>query len=154
MSVYTLDRLRKLKDVLTFFHKGWLSLARGIVIPKSVKLSLSSRLIASKRGYISIGEETLIAFNTLVYTYDPMRGEHRPVSIGGKCFIGGGSVIAPGVNVGNMCIIGAGSIVIEDVPDRCIVGGNPARILRRDVGLGNYGVLSVAEENARKYWVA
>lgn len=40
-------------------------------------------------------------------------------------------MIMPGVKIGNHVYVGGGSIVIHDVPDHCIVVGNPARIIRR-----------------------
>lgn len=152
MALYSLDQFRKVKDILTMAHKRWLRWTRGIDIPQSVKLSLSARLAADAPGGITVGEETLIAFKTLIYTRDPSTGEHRPVRIGKHCFIGGGSLISPGVSIGDQCIVGAGSVVFDDVPDHCIVGGNPARILRSDVQLGRFGVLPVAKENAHRLW--
>ena len=41
--------------------------------------------------------------------------------------IGGGSVLLPGITVGENSMVGAGSVVTQDVPDRMIVAGNPAR---------------------------
>jgi acetyltransferase-like isoleucine patch superfamily enzyme len=43
--------------------------------------------------------------------------------------IGGGSILCPGVTVGENALIGAGSVVTQDVPDRCIAMGNPARVV-------------------------
>jgi UDP-2-acetamido-3-amino-2,3-dideoxy-glucuronate N-acetyltransferase len=42
--------------------------------------------------------------------------------------IGANSVILPGVTIGEDALVGAGSVVTEDVPNRAIVAGNPARI--------------------------
>ena len=45
--------------------------------------------------------------------------------------IGSGSLLCPGVTIGESAFVGAGSVVTRDVPDRAVVAGNPARIIRR-----------------------
>ena len=37
-----------------------------------------------------------------------------------------------GVKIGNNVIIGAGSVVVKDVPDNCVVAGNPAKIIKNN----------------------
>ena len=49
-----------------------------------------------------------------------------------KVDVGPNSVIIGGITIGNNVIIGAGSVVTKDVPDNCVVAGNPAIIIRRD----------------------
>ena len=44
--------------------------------------------------------------------------------------IGGGSILCPGVTIGENAVVGAGSVVTRDVPDRVIVLGNPAEVVR------------------------
>ena len=44
--------------------------------------------------------------------------------------IGANSVILPGVTIGEDALVGAGSVVTKDVPNRAIVAGNPACIIR------------------------
>jgi phosphonate metabolism protein (transferase hexapeptide repeat family) len=58
------------------------------------------------------------------------RRQHH-VHIGHDVWIGHGAVILPGRNVGTGAVIAAGAIVTKDVPAYTIVGGNPARIIRR-----------------------
>lgn len=51
------------------------------------------------------------------------------VIIGDNVFIGYGSIILPGIKIGNDVIVGAGSVVREDIPDNCVVAGNPAVVI-------------------------
>ena len=44
--------------------------------------------------------------------------------------VGGGAILCPGVEIGEEAFVGAGAVVIEDVPARVVVVGNPARVLR------------------------
>ena len=55
----------------------------------------------------------------------------KPVSIGDDCWIGGNTVICPGVKIGNGCTIGAGSVVTKDIPDNSLAVGNPAKVIRK-----------------------
>lgn len=54
----------------------------------------------------------------------------RPVRIGNSVWVGGASVLCPGVSVGDDSVIGAGSVVTRDVPLRVVAVGNPCRVLR------------------------
>ena len=58
------------------------------------------------------------------------RRQHH-VHIGHDVWVGHGAVVLPGRNVGTGAVIAAGAIVTKDVPAYTIVGGNPARIIRR-----------------------
>ena len=43
----------------------------------------------------------------------------------------------PGLKVGNHVFVGAGSVLTKDVPDHCLVAGNPAKILRVGIELND-----------------
>lgn len=43
-----------------------------------------------------------------------------------------GSKVVGNVHIGNNVVIAANSVVTKDIPDNCIVGGIPARILSED----------------------
>ena len=53
-----------------------------------------------------------------------------PVYIGSNVWIGGGSVILPGVKIGDNTVIGAGSIVTKDIPANVVAFGNPCKVIR------------------------
>ena len=41
-----------------------------------------------------------------------------------------GQEIFGNVHIGDNVIVGAGSVVVKDVPDNCVVAGNPAKIIK------------------------
>lgn len=57
----------------------------------------------------------------------------KPITIGEHVWIGQGASILKGVRVGNGAIVAANAVVTKNVPDKSIVGGNPARIIRTDI---------------------
>jgi len=48
--------------------------------------------------------------------------------------IGSGAVIMCGITIGRNAVIGAGAVVVKDVPNDCVVAGNPSRVLRTIAG--------------------
>jgi acetyltransferase-like isoleucine patch superfamily enzyme len=55
------------------------------------------------------------------------------VSIGSGTWLGAGAVILPGACIGRNVVVAAGSVVRGTIPDRCVVAGVPARIVREYV---------------------
>ncbi|MBK6843379.1 MAG: hypothetical protein IPG88_13930 [Gemmatimonadetes bacterium] len=51
----------------------------------------------------------------------------KPIRICDNVWIGGQSIIFPGVTIGTGTIVAAGSVVVADVPEFVVVAGNPAR---------------------------
>lgn len=91
-------------------------------------------------GKVTIGENVMIAPNVSIYTAGhPIHPTSRnsgyeygiSVSVGDNVWIGGNTVIMPGVSVGSNVVIGAGSVVTKDIPDWCIAVGNPCRVIRQ-----------------------
>ena len=88
---------------------------------------------------VIIGDNCQMAPNVAIYTaghpvYPDTRNSGyeygKEVRIGNNVWIGGNTVICPGVTVGNNCVIGAGSVVTRDIPDWTVAVGNPCRIIR------------------------
>lgn len=68
-----------------------------------------------------------IGARDLVFTYDE---KHRPV-LGDGVLLGAGAKILGGICVGNNVIVAANAVVITSVPDHCVAGGVPAKILKK-----------------------
>ncbi len=89
-------------------------------------------------GSITIGDDTMIAYGTIIHTsthdhtVHPMRTIRidRPVSIGKHVWIGTGAIILPGVKIGDYAVVGAGSVVNRHVAEGAVVAGNPAKIVK------------------------
>jgi len=58
----------------------------------------------------------------------PSRGD---TVVGNDVWLGNGVTVMPGVRIGHGAVVAAGSVVVKDVPDHGVVGGNPARLIRR-----------------------
>lgn len=98
---------------------------------------------------VTIGDNVMLAPNVGIYAashpIDPVVRASglecgKPVKIGDNVWIGGHSVICPGVTIGSNVVIGAGSVVCKDIPDGVVAAGNPCRVIR-----------SITEEECR-YW--
>ena len=95
---------------------------------------------------ITIGKNGLIATYVQIYTTNhPLKASERiienengsrylsstqAVKIGDNVWIGGNSVIFPGVTIGNNVTIGAGSVVTKNIPDNVLAFGNPCEVKR------------------------
>ncbi len=94
---------------------------------------------------IIIGECTMVGPDVKIYTavhaldgaerfwQEPggiaaVKTQTMPVHIGSYTWIGGGSIILPGVTIGDNVVIGAGSVVTESIPDNAIACGNPCQV--------------------------
>lgn len=90
-------------------------------------------------GKVTIGKNAQIAPNVSIYTAGhPIHPNSRnsgyeygiPVTIGDNVWIGGNTVICPGVTIGDNVVIGAGSVVTRDIPSWRIAVGNPCKVIR------------------------
>ena len=89
---------------------------------------------------VKIGDNCQMAPNVAIYTAGhPLHPVSRnsmyeygiSVTIGDNVWIGGNTVIMPGVHIGNNTVIGAGSVVTKDIPDWVVAVGNPCRVIRQ-----------------------
>jgi acetyltransferase-like isoleucine patch superfamily enzyme len=101
-------------------------------------VSFGGNVLLHSNALIEIGDNSMIAYQTIFYTsthdYNdhPMWSKviHQPIKVGKHVWIGAAAIILPGVIIGDYAVIAAGSVVAANVPEGAIVGGNPARILK------------------------
>lgn len=109
-----------------------------ILSPENLKLGkncwIGEGAILDASGGLEIGEDTSIGLNVMLWTHDshPLNiagknlSEHKarilrkPTRIGSRCFIGGPSVVMPGVTIGDQCVIAPMSVVYADLPDKTV----------------------------------
>lgn len=89
---------------------------------------------------VRIGRNCLLAPQVGIYTafhpLDPVeRASGRelaaPVTLGDNCWIGGHATINPGVTLGDNVVVAAGAVVTKSFGDNVVIGGIPARVIRR-----------------------
>jgi len=153
-SVPTGALWRRLRYIICrplFLHCGEdVNIERGVYIGAGRTISIGSHSSIGINTVIHrgtrIGSKVMIAPEVLIFTtnhrtssteipmidqgYEPT----APVAIGDDVWIGARAIILPGVTVGSGSIVGAGAVVSRDVPERAIVVGNPARIVRYRTG--------------------
>ncbi|WP_416354173.1 sugar O-acetyltransferase [Agrilactobacillus fermenti] len=90
---------------------------------------------------VTIGDNVMLAPHVQIYAAyhpdDPAErrkwiGLGKPVTIGNDVWIGGGSVVVPGVTLGNNVIVGANSTVTKSFGDNVVIAGAPARVIREN----------------------
>ncbi|MCT9852089.1 sugar O-acetyltransferase [Priestia megaterium] len=89
---------------------------------------------------VRFGDNCMLAPGVQIYTAThPLHPTERnsgkeyakPITFGNNVWIGGSAVINPGVTVGDNVVIASGSVVTKDVPNNVVVGGNPAKIIKK-----------------------
>ena len=115
------------------FHTDY---GRNIQVGRNVFLNSGCRF--QDQGGITIGDGAQIGHNVVLATlnHDPDPANRSqvipgPIVIGRNVWIGSNATVLPGVTIGDNAIVAAGAVVSRDVPANTVVGGVPARVLKR-----------------------
>jgi len=114
----------------------------GVTMKGSVTIYGSSYKMFSAEPYlVTLGDNVYISLDAKFVCHDgsvlPFRKDipdldiTKRITVGDNVFIGMGALILPGVTIGNNCIVGAYAVVTKDVPDGTVVGGNPAKKIKK-----------------------
>ena len=109
-----------------------------IIIGDDDRIGLHDTVI----GPVKIGNHVIIAqcvtISALNHTYSDVnelisrqKVSTKEININDDVWIGANAVITSGISIGKHAVVGAGSIVIDDIPDYCVVAGNPAKIIKK-----------------------
>ena len=113
-------------------------LGRGSYVENDTTIGAMTKIQAEAyiTAYSTLEEHVFIA-PCVVTTNDNFMGrtEKRHELVKGPTIrrgarVGGGAILCPGVEIGEEAFVGAGAVVLEDVPARAVVVGNPARQIR------------------------
>lgn len=118
------------------FPPFYTDFGKNITIGNNVFINADCKF--QDQGGITIGDGTLIGHGvvlaTLNHDMDPAKRQQlhpAPIVIGKGVWIGANAVITAGVTIGDNAVVAAGAVVTKDVPADSVVGGVPARFIKR-----------------------
>jgi len=120
-NIQTFEPIITIGNRVTATSNLTLAAMQEITIEDDVMFASNINITDGLHGYDRVDEP---------YKYQPMC-QIAPIIIKRGCWIGQNVVILPGVTIGEMSIIGANSVVTNDVPDRSIAFGAPARVTKK-----------------------
>jgi acetyltransferase-like isoleucine patch superfamily enzyme len=143
-------KFRYFADDAEFRPGAYAVVCSEISIGRRVVVRPGSQLMADSHARITIEDDVLLGAGIHIYV-----GNHRfddvnvpiinqghypaePVLVKKGCWVGANTIILPGVTIGENAVIGAGSVVTNNIPDRVLAAGSPARVIR-EIGSNRRG---------------
>jgi len=137
------ERQRLLAELFGRTTDAWIQLPfycdYGTNISLGAKVCFNFNCVVLDVMPVTIGDNVLFGPAVQLYTAThPINAAERrtglelakPISIGSDVWIGGGTIICPGVTIGDRSVIGAGSVVTRSIPTDVTAAGNPCRVIR------------------------
>ena len=118
------------------FPPFYTDFGKNITVGKNVFINACCHF--QDHGGVSLGDGCQIGHNVVFATLNHgLAPEDRqttypaPITLGKNVWVGSNSTILQGVTIGDNAVVAAGAVVTKDVPENTIVGGIPARIIRK-----------------------
>ena len=80
---------------------------------------------------VAISREVFLCTASHDITSPVMELAHAPIVVGSDVWIGARAIVLPGVTIGEGAVVAAGAVVTKDVEPWTVVGGNPAKVIKR-----------------------
>lgn len=127
---------KKIDDSFRMFPPFYTDFGKNITIGRDVFINSGCHF--QDQGGITIGDGSLIGHNVVLATINhdlsPLKNRenhYAPIVIEDHVWIGSNATILQGVTVGRWSVVAAGAVVTKDAPPFTLVGGVPAKIIRR-----------------------
>jgi len=127
---------KPVEETFAMFPPFYTDCGKNISVGKNVFINSGCRF--QDQGGITIGDGALIGHNvvlaTLNHDIEPRKRSTMhpaPIVIGKNVWIGANATVVPGVTIGDGAVIAAGAVVTRDVPANVIIGGVPAKIIKK-----------------------
>lgn len=144
-------RIRSVLNAVLRLRGRWAEIGEGFQVGVTTKIPAGSRL--GRYAYIGkgfsapspvcLGDLCMISMNVVLVGNDhgtdsladpirlDFRWKHSVTVFEGDVWVGHGAIIRSGIRLGRGAVVAAGAVVTRDVPPYTIVGGNPAREIRK-----------------------
>lgn len=127
---------KKVDDSFRMFPPFYTDFGKNITIGRDVFINSGCHF--QDQGGITIGDGSLIGHNVVLATINhdlsPLNNRenhYKPIVIEDHVWVGSNATILQGVTVGRWSVVAAGAVVTKDVPPFTVVGGVPAKVIRR-----------------------
>ena len=127
---------REVPKTVGMFPPFYTDCGKNTVVGERVFINMGCKF--QDQGGITIDEGALIGHNvvlaTLNHELDPAKRQsmsYAPIHIGKNVWIGANSTVLAGVTIGDGAVVAAGAVVTKDVEPNTIVGGVPAKLIKK-----------------------
>ena len=145
---------KNVDEEFSLFPPFYTECGRNITFGKHMKINSGCKFI--DWGGIFFGDDVLIGpnvvFSTVNHSMNPDRRKDsilKAIYVGNKVWIGAGAIILPGVSIGDGAVVAAGAVVKNNVPEKTIVAGVPAKVIGNAEDEADIEARKRAEENKK-----